>query len=300
MRVHDILLSTIQSYVHELRGEVSNKTLHNIITLLKVMLTSDRGSSAAKLGYIGHNPALGLELPRMETRAITVPTEAQVWKLIHTAEAQSGIAHELIFIAAFTGLRRGEILALNFGDVEWEKKELLINKAISRAEATDQVHKWRWEIGAPKTRKSVRRVVLTDDVADYLRRLQQVAAKKEGLVFPRANGEFIDPDYFDDSIFAPVKKAADLTSIRFHDLRHFFASLLISQGFSPKYVCDQMGHSSIQVTFDTYGHLFPKAREEASKRLQQAIQEGKEKNASVLLAQAEENEAGDKPEGYLN
>jgi hypothetical protein len=79
------------------------------------------------------------------------------------------------------------------------------------------------------------------------------------------------PDYFDASIYGPVAAAAELPEVRFHALRHSFASMLIAQGESAKYVCDQMGHSGIQVTFDSYGHLFPQARREASAKLERAM-----------------------------
>jgi integrase len=82
---------------------------------------------------------------------------------------------------------------------------------------------------------------------------------------------FIDPDYFHASIYRLIALAAELPSVRFHDVRHFFASMLIARGESPKYVCDQMGHSGIQVNFDTYGHLFPQARRDASAKLEQAM-----------------------------
>jgi hypothetical protein len=94
----------------------------------------------------------------------------------------------------------------------------------------------------------------------------------------------VDPDYFGAWIFAPILEKAGL-KIRFHDLRHFFASMLVAQGESAKYICDQMGHSSIQVTFDIYGHLFPKSRREAADKLQAAMPEGKTKaNGSSLVA----------------
>jgi hypothetical protein len=76
-----------------------------------------------------------------------------------------------------------------------------------------------------------------------------------------------------------------LKGIRFHDLRHFFVSTLIAQGETAKYVCDQMGHSSIQITFDTYGHLFPQSRREAAAKLQAAMTRGKNKaNGSDFVA----------------
>jgi hypothetical protein len=68
-----------------------------------------------------------------------------------------------------------------------------------------------------------------------------------------------------------------------HPQKHFFASMLIAQGESAKYVCDQMGHSSIQVTFDTYGHLFPNSHETAAKKLQQAMFTGRKKRTGSSL-----------------
>ena len=95
----------------------------------------------------------------------------------------------------------------------------------------------------------------------------------------------MDPDYFDEFIFGRIAAHAGLPNVRFHDLRHFFASMLIAQGESAKYVCDQMGHSSIQVTFDTYGHLFPNSRETAAKKLQQAMFTGRKNGfGSSLVA----------------
>jgi integrase len=96
---------------------------------------------------------------------------------------------------------------------------------------------------------------------------------------------FVDPDFFEASIWRQIVERAGLKGTRFHDLRHFFASMLIAQGETAKYVCDQMGHSSIQVTFDTYGHLFPQSRREAAAKLQAAMSRGKDKaNGGGLVA----------------
>ena len=87
---------------------------------------------------------------------------------------------------------------------------------------------------------------------------------------------------------------ANLPHVRFHDLRHFFASMLIAQGESPKYVCDQLGHSSVQVTFDIYGHLFPTARQEAARKFQDAMLLGSRK----LVAETDlEGDSGEGPGG---
>lgn len=116
-------------------------------------------------------------------------------------------------------------------------------------------------------------------------RLRSKAKDSSGLIFLGPAGKRMDPDYFDEFVFRRIAAKAGLPGVRFHDLRHFFASMLIAQGESAKYVCDQMGHSSIQVTFDTYGHLFPNSRETAAKKLQQAMFTGrKERTGSSLVA----------------
>jgi Phage integrase family/Phage integrase, N-terminal SAM-like domain len=95
-----------------------------------------------------------------------------------------------------------------------------------------------------------------------------------------------------------IAAKAGLPGVRFHDLRHFFASMLIAQGESAKYVCDQMGHSSIQVTFDTYGHLFPNSRETAAKKLQQAMFTGRKDGfGSSLVAKPGKRKKKTEPPG---
>ena len=77
------------------------------------------------------------------------------------------------------------------------------------------------------------------------------------FLFPGDCTGFIDPDKFDAEIWKPIAEKANMAATRFHDLRHFFASQLIANGETAAFVRDQMGHSSIKVTFDTYVHLFP-------------------------------------------
>jgi integrase len=300
MKLRDIRLRVVESFVTEFEGTLSSKTLHNVVTLLKVMLVGKRGSSAIKQGYIRHDPTQGLELPPMEDRTIVPPTHDLVWKLINVATFFGQNADVMVHLGAFTGLRRGELLALQFTDIDWSNKEVIVTKALTRVLAKDGVHRWRWEIGPPKTKRSVRRIVVSDDVLLYLTRLRKQSPNSVGLLFPDKSGDPLDPDTF-DSLFGKIKQSAGLKEIRFHDLRHFFASLLISHGFSAKYICDQLGHSSIQMTFDTYGHLFPRAREEASAKLEEAIRKvRKEAIASGLLANDDEINLEEEPPKYVN
>ncbi len=236
VRVCDLQLGHVQKLVADMMtAGLTTKTVHNTITLLRTMLIGRRGASAMRLGYVGHDPTLGLDLPVKDTRPIAPLTEEQVWKLIDAARETGGTGYAATYIVAFTGLRRNELLAARFADVDWFTKEIRIERAVSKAKATDEVHKWAWVIGPPKSRKSRRRVALTESVLQMLAGLKRVAADAEGHILPGDDGGFIDPDFFDAEVWAPIPAAAGVAGARFHDLRHFFASMLIAQGESPAY-----------------------------------------------------------------
>ena len=176
---------------------------------------------------------------------------------------------------------------MQFADVDWFNRELRVRHAISKRKGTDGAHKWQWWLGPPKSKKSVRRIHLTESVIKILADLKSLAPKGDGFVFPGAGGEFIDPDNFDAEIWSAVTGRAEMAGTRFHDLRHFFASQLIGQGETPAHVRDQMGHSSINVTFDTYGHLFPGSGSLAAGRFEESMNKARTKtdpNGSNLVA----------------
>ena len=111
-----------------------------------------------------------------------------------------------------------------------------------------------------KTRASRRRVDLSAHATRVLRR--QLLARKPtdlGLVFPSPRGEILNDDNFRHRVFRPAVRRTTLTGFRFHDLRHTYAALMVAASAHPKYLQAQMGHSSIRVTLDLYGHLFPDA-----------------------------------------
>jgi integrase len=92
----------------------------------------------------------------------------------------------------------------------------------------------------------------------------------EDFVFTR-EGTFINPEYFSKWISGPLLRRVSKNGARFHDMRHFYASMLIAQGESPKYIQDQLGHASITTTFDIYGHLINKSKPEVAARLEKSV-----------------------------
>ena len=292
--------ATVQKFVSDcLKKDLSPKTVRNATILLRTMLASPKGFSAIQQGLIRYNPTAGVELPTTDHREILLITVKQAWKLINAAAEFGRNTHGLVYLGAHTGMRRGEVLAVSFSDIDWEQKELLVNKSLSKFRTKEKLHRWRWKLGPPKSRKSRRRIGLDDEVIKVLKSLRESAADPEGFVFCKPEGHAIDPDYFDE-LFDKVRNKAGLSQVRFHDLRHFFASMLIAQGESPKYVSDQLGHSSIQVTFDIYGHLFPTARQEATRKFQQAMLIGSRKLVAEGDSEDPTGEGVDKPTERVN
>jgi integrase len=260
-----------------IEDELASKTIHNAVTLLRTMLAGRKGPSALRRGLAFADPTLGLELPPLESRQVIPPTPEQVWILINAAKELGGIGYPITYVGAFCGVRRNEALGLRFSDLLWFDNEVFVRHAISKRRGQDGAHKWEWWLGPPKSRRSVRRISGTESVMRMLADLK-VGRIDDDFLFPGECRGFIDPDKFDLEIWKPIVEKAKLPGTRFHDLRHFFASQLIANGETAAYVRDQMGHSSIKVTFDTYGHLFPGRGHEARGRYEKAMEKARRKN----------------------
>ncbi|NNF83795.1 MAG: site-specific integrase [Deltaproteobacteria bacterium] len=179
-------------------------------------------------------------------------------------------------------MRQGEILALQWGDIDWNGKFIEVRRA-----------NWKGIISSPKSGKG-RRVDLADHLAAVLsehRRTIAAEALKAGRpmsewVFPSEEGTALDAANLRKTFLLCLKKAG-LRHIRFHDLRHTFASWLIGAGESLAYVKEQLGHHSIQITVDTYGHLIPGANRQAVNRLAAKVENAPPARREEKRGQAE-------------
>jgi integrase len=132
------------------------------------------------------------------------------------------------------------------------------------------------------TKKSIRKVVMTPTLANVLKRHKlQSQPNKLDLVFVNGEAKPMDGDTLVRREFLPALRRAELRQIRFHDLRHTFATLLISQGENIKFIQSQLGHASIQTTLDRYGHCLPESHKEAGNRLDKTL--GIKEESEVLL-----------------
>src|SRR5437773_2281105 len=251
MRLDEITLPHVREFMKALLAkELSPKTVLNAMVVLKEMF-----KHAVQWGYLDANPAQYAERPRAEDQEMQILTPPEIRRLL---DAASEPVRTLLLCAVLTGMRRGELFGLRWEDVDPERHRLFIRRAL-----------WRGRFVTPKSRRSRR----TIDLAPTLRAaLTKLSSRFQGdLVFCSADGKAVDPDNFIHRDWVRVLRRAGLRRIRFHDLRHTYASLLIAQGAHPKYIQAQLGHASIQTTLDRYGHLMPEIHQAEARKLDRLV-----------------------------
>lgn len=246
---HSIKRLHLQDLVDRLVAEGhAPATVQGAITALRVVYRR-----ALQRGEIEVLPTQGLKLPAVRSRRERFASPAEAEALIAAAPEQ----HRAVWATAFyTGMRRGELLALRWEDVDLQ------------AGTIDVVASWDPEHGRQETKNRQRRTVpvprqLREHLATH--RLRQ--APGAALVFPGEQGDRpLSPSRLQEAA-DEAWKTAKLNRITPHECRHTYASLMIAAGVNAKALCDYMGHSSITVTYDRYGHLMPGAHDEAAQLL---------------------------------
>jgi integrase len=203
-------------------------------------------ANAKERGHLVDEGVFRVKAPRRDQPEMRFLDWDEVEELAANTVAPYG---NLVQLAALTGLRQGELFALRDRSLDLDAMTVQVEHGA-----------YRGELVPVKTRASRRRVDLSSTAAHVLRR--QLLARKpneRGLVFPSPRGEILNDDNFRHRVFRPAVRRSRLAGLRFHDLRHTYAALMVAAGAHPKYLQAQMGHSSIRVTLDLYGHLFPDA-----------------------------------------
>ena len=230
---------------------LSAKTVRNIHQII---------SSALKLAVeqrlIAHNPADGCALPKAERKEMqTLPVE-QLTSFLREAK-DSGV-FALYYIDLITGLRRGELLGLKWSDIDLEKGDLRVQRQIGRIDGKI--------IEMPlKTKNAYRTLPLSADAINVLK-IQKCKVGNSEWVFPSPTGGPMSPDSVLHMLHRVLKRAG-LPRIRFHDLRHTFATLALQNGVDVKTVSGMLGHFSAGFTLDTYAHVTTSAKREAAKTM---------------------------------
>ena len=216
---------------------------------------------ALQLNMIVRNPCDAVTKPRVEKREITPLSQEQAQSLF--AAAADDRLRAIYFVAVDTGLRSGELFALQWSDVDLESRKLTVRRTL--VELPRELI-----LGKPKTKTGQRSVDLSVSVEalhEHRKRMMAEGHAAVPWVFCNTVGEPLRRSGFRRQSFKPLLKRAGLPDIRFHDLRHTSASLLLAAGVHPKVVQERLGHSQIAVTMDTYSHLLPTMGREAALKM---------------------------------
>lgn len=233
-------------------------------------------AQAVKWQLLSRNPSDGVEPPRFERREMMALDEAGVLRLLERVRESKYFLP--ILLAVNTGMRRGEILALRWQDVDLDAGNVMVRR-------TAQQLKGRVEFKEPKTAKSRRLVRLPADVVAALRKHKVKQAEDRlflgaqyhdnGLVFTQMDGKPVWPSHVSDA-FRYLAHSMGLR-MRFHDLRHTHATLLLKAGVNPKVVSERLGHSTVGITLDVYSHVLPDMQDEAVRRFEVNMEAARKK-----------------------
>lgn len=246
--VSRITSGRIREYLCSQATSKSAKTLNNLLVLMNTMF-----KHAKKWGYLKTNPADDVEKFQQEHREMDYLNPNEINQLLNSSEEPY---RTLFMTAVLTGMRRAEILALQWGDIDWNSNSIYVRRSLYWVnKPTDEV---KWKFVAPKSKLSKRVITMSPALKKALE-IHKIMSpiNAHDLVFVNRAGNPMSPDNMVKRYFHAALRLAGLRKIRFHDLRHSFCSLLIAQGENIKFIQSQLGHSSIQTTLDRYGHLLP-------------------------------------------
>jgi len=260
----------IQSYYGKAIEKLSARTVHKHHRLLSQAL-----KYAVRQGYLGRNPCELVDPPSWKGKVMRTLTPAEVEAFFD--EAKDSYFYPAYYSAVSTGLRQGELLGLRWRDIDLDMLSISVSQVLYKRRGVCQFKE-------PKTAHSRRRVAMTPKLALFLRGYK---AEREGLycelgeeltldclVFAYPDGRPLDPSVLSHE-FARLARQAGLENVRFHDLRHTFASLMLLRGAKPKVISEALGHASVAFTMDTYSHIIEGMQSDAMALLDEVLPAGK-------------------------
>lgn len=261
VQVKQINPEQIQSlYAKKLADGFSDHAVHQIHQVLHVAF-----EHALNLRLLPRNPVSYTSPPTPKSTEMSFYDEGEVQTLLLTAQGIGDHYYPIYYLAVHTGMRQGELLGLKWNDLDWKRQTLSITRQLVYRRGGV------FEFREPKTKNGKRTILLGKAAIDILRehqdnqnlqrRRKATAWQEHGLMFASTTGTPINPSNLRRS-FRVLLKESGLPKIRFHDLRHTAASLMLNNGIPVLIVSRRLGHSKPSITLDVYGHLIPSKQEE--------------------------------------
>lgn len=278
VKIDKLTTNQLQKYYNKKIDEGYNaKTVKHMHVLINSAL-----EKGMQLKFINENVGRLVVMPKKKIYEAKVLSAVEVNKIVKEAKEEE--LYPIIVLTIYTGMRKGEVMALKWENVDFENKELTIKGSLCRVmgemDNKGKTH-YEYKILEPKTEKSKRTIPLMDRAVealslqkqrqDKMKEKYKMVYNDEGFVFARYDGKYLEQREFMNSYHDFLKKYG-VSDIRFHDLRHTFASLLLEAGESPKVIQELLGHSTITTTMDIYAHITKKGKENAVQNLEKIIQ----------------------------
>lgn len=252
--ISDITIPMLQDFFNtKTELGLSAKTVRNMAIILRQAL-----NQAVADGIIPQNPALYISLPKVVRKEIQVLTNKQRERLLQVSYMHPyGV---FIRLTLCTGLRLGELLALKWEDIDFQKRELKIRRILYRCKNYDPNSKTSTSIffDEPKTKKSKRTIPLPPNAIDDLKKYREEQASKiknPEYIVSDARGKYIEQSTFKKQHYNKMLDQCGIKGITFHALRHTFATHALEKGMDKKVLSEILGHSSVSFTLDTYAHV---------------------------------------------
>ncbi|MEY9867258.1 integrase [Peribacillus sp. B2I2] len=270
LKVHQIAPIQLQKFINDLVNDTSYSK-HTIHLIFRIVSASLKKAKILKL--IKDNPANGITLPKIKRKEISVWSLEQVNYFINEAKGVKRLTRCYIgfLMSILTGMRQGEILGLRWKDIDIEAQIIFVRQTLTQ----------NAEIKAgAKNEASVRSIHIPSKLVDELRtHKKQVLEEKLllgssycqlDLVICTKSGKPMIPRNFRKEFYNLTEKIG-LPKIRFHDLRHTHATILIQQNVNVKLISERLGHADIQTTLNTYSHVLPDMQKSVSDKLEKII-----------------------------
>ena len=262
-------------------GGVGARTVQLIHAVLHAAL-----EQAVRLRLLGSNPGKMVDRPKVNRQSVDCLTEQEIWALL--ARAKGTPLDMLLHLAITTGMRQGELLGLKWRDVQWDRAVILVNRQLKRVSGG-------LKLAPLKTEQSKRAVQIgkstLEKLGSHLDEYSRSVSIEDEMIFAHKDGRPYRPEWVLRE-FKSLLAQAGIRDIRFHDLRHTAASLMLSSGMPVIQVSRQLGHSQPSTTLNVYGHFIPGLSQDAAEKVDELV--------NPIAAQLQLSETSDRIEPAYN